>query len=253
MQAMKYLTLFENILGIYRNYLQYNNTTKYLILIRVLLEISFILLISVLNVYLVYVTFGTILISSMLIIILNSFASFYSASVMILSIIQTKLFKEFTINLLIVHKTYKKDITFSRRIRRLPIIFMVIVVLFLVVRVINLITRIMRAHKSYNKYYAFLIEYNVYLIMDFYVDYKYFLENLVFYALATMLGFMIKCLDVKLCLMEKIVQSKEQILNLKEINDCVTIYKHLVVCAKQLGRLFKFQVWYWFQIFYFCF
>lgn len=232
-------------MGVYRNYFHYSFKAKLFIILRILFEIISIEGISFLYLYLLLEYIPKLHIANYITIFFDSWESLYSCIILIASVIQAKTSKDCIRHLKIVDNIYKVDVKYTKTVYKGTVVSVTLVVLIWLTRVTMFVLRMVRSYSTIeNENSLLFIIYNIHLVIQLYVDFKYFTETCVILVFTMILTIMLKYFDKEVNLMEKQIQNKQKSLRKEDTDYWLDINNHLASCGKQMNLLFNFQVYF---------
>lgn len=245
MEVIQILLCLENVIGIYRNYLNYSIKAKCFIILRLLIDLILVVSISLLYLYNTYKKFSVIYTATHIMLFFHHWGVFYNCVILITTLIYLKKSKKFINQLKSVDEILKEDVEYGMAMRQRTVIFLVFTVSISLVRLIGFIMRILRVNHIIDDWAIPLLETNLYLVIQFWNDLRYIVENCVFAMFTNILAGMLKHFDKKIKSMSKQIRDKQQSLRKEDIDNWVTIYKYLALCGNNMNKLFNFQVCYY--------
>lgn len=241
MEVIKQLLFIENMVGIYRSYLSYSIKAKSFIALRILMEITLTFVFSFVNHFLALQESNESRITAYIMLFFTFLEDFYNFIILISSVLQTQSSVGLLKRLKVVNETLQENVKYVSALRKRHLLFKILATLMLVIQVIVFIIRIAKSYIILD-YSPSLIPFNSFLIMQFWINFRYFVENCIYFAFLLTLGTMIKYFDEKLKLIEKKVREQQHSIREEETDDWVIIFNHLALSGKHINSLFRFQV-----------
>lgn len=242
MEVIRLLIYLENIVGIYRNYSHYSMRTKFLAIVRILLEIILLPMVSMLASYFLFLPIHSVTSSWYIIIIMEKAAVVYNSILLITSLIKAKSSEEFIKHLKCVDEILKEDANYVKAVSRGRVVFSIFTASILLLRTVVVVMRYVNVCLSSDRV-SHLIKYSItnYTI-HFWIDLRYFLESCIFFMYTTVLTEMLKCFAEKINVAKEKLREQRETIREEEVDGWLEMYDHLASCGRGVNSLFSFQV-----------